>query len=90
MDLQIKLSGYDDNETLIILLLCEMYVLTSLIQIWQIVKGKLECVEVIKTKESIRKLEAFGNMIFVITKGHKMKVYISVIMPKEGREYYII
>ncbi|CAH8343692.1 unnamed protein product [Eruca vesicaria subsp. sativa] len=44
------------------------------IRIWQIVKGKLECVEVIKTKESIRKLEAFGNMIFVITKGHKMKM----------------
>ncbi|KAF8093253.1 hypothetical protein N665_0385s0002 [Sinapis alba] len=44
------------------------------IRIWQIVKGKLECVEVIKTKESIRKLEASGNMIFVITKGHKMKM----------------
>ncbi|KAH0933934.1 hypothetical protein HID58_011051 [Brassica napus] len=44
------------------------------IRIWQIVKGKLECVEVIKTKESIRKLEALGNMIFVITKGHKMKM----------------
>lgn len=44
------------------------------IQVWQIVKGKLECAEVIKTKDSIRKLEAYGNMIFVITKGHKMKV----------------
>ncbi|ESQ49346.1 hypothetical protein EUTSA_v10019914mg [Eutrema salsugineum] len=44
------------------------------IRMWQIVKGKLECTEVIKTKESIRKLEAIGNMIFVITKGHKMKV----------------
>ncbi|KFK38151.1 hypothetical protein AALP_AA3G075800 [Arabis alpina] len=44
------------------------------IRIWQIVKGKLECTEVIKTKESIRKLEVFGNMIFVITKGHKMKL----------------
>ncbi|VVA96755.1 unnamed protein product [Arabis nemorensis] len=44
------------------------------IKIWQIVKGKLECIEVIKTKESIRKVEVFGTMIFVITKGHKMKV----------------
>lgn len=44
------------------------------IRVWQIVKGKLECAEVIKTKDSIRKLEAFGNMIFVITKGHKMKL----------------
>ncbi|KAL1211901.1 putative E3 ubiquitin-protein ligase LIN-1 [Cardamine amara subsp. amara] len=44
------------------------------IRIWQIVKGKLECAEVIKTKESIRKVEAFGDMIFVITKGHKMKM----------------
>ncbi|XP_023642671.1 putative E3 ubiquitin-protein ligase LIN-1 isoform X2 [Capsella rubella] len=44
------------------------------IRIWQIVKGKLECAEVIKTKDSIRKLEACGNMIFVITKGHKMKL----------------
>ncbi|CAH2054742.1 unnamed protein product [Thlaspi arvense] len=44
------------------------------IRIWQIVKGKLECAEVIKTKESVRKLEAVGNMILVITKGHKMKL----------------
>ncbi|EFH60872.1 transducin family protein, partial [Arabidopsis lyrata subsp. lyrata] len=44
------------------------------IRVWQIVKGKLECAEVIKKKDSIRKLEAFGSMIFVITKGHKMKL----------------
>ncbi|CAH8259639.1 unnamed protein product [Arabidopsis lyrata] len=48
------------------------------IRAWQIVKGKLECAEVIKTKDSIRKLEAFGSMIFVITKGHKMKLLDSL------------
>ncbi|XP_010445833.1 PREDICTED: putative E3 ubiquitin-protein ligase LIN-1 isoform X2 [Camelina sativa] len=44
------------------------------IRVWQIVKGKLDCAEVIKTKDSIRRLEAYGNMIFVITKGHKIKL----------------
>ncbi|CAN8269578.1 unnamed protein product [Cochlearia groenlandica] len=44
------------------------------IRMWQIVKGKLECVEVIKTKESIKKVEKFGSMIFFITKGQKIKV----------------
>ncbi|XP_010547024.1 PREDICTED: putative E3 ubiquitin-protein ligase LIN-1 isoform X3 [Tarenaya hassleriana] len=44
------------------------------IRMWQIVKGKLECVEVITAKESVRKLEAFGNAIYLITKGHKMKL----------------
>ncbi|CAA7017112.1 unnamed protein product [Microthlaspi erraticum] len=52
------------------------------IRIWQIVKGKLECAEVIKTKDSIKKLEAFSNMIFVITKGHKMKLLDSSRVPQ--------
>jgi hypothetical protein len=61
------------------------------IRVWQIVKGKLECAEVIKTKDSIRKLEAFGNMIFVITKGHKMKVDISLSLShKKAETIYIV
>lgn len=38
------------------------------------VNGKLECIEVIGVKESIQKMETYGQMIFVITQSHGMKV----------------
>lgn len=36
--------------------------------------SKLECVEVIPMKEPIQHLDAYGEMIFVLTNGHGLKV----------------
>ncbi|KAG9132689.1 hypothetical protein Leryth_020900 [Lithospermum erythrorhizon] len=47
------------------------------IKIWQMVQTNLECVEVIRTKEAIRNLDASGKDIFAITKSHKLKVFDS-------------
>ncbi|KAJ0602906.1 putative [Myosin heavy-chain] kinase transcription factor WD40-like family [Helianthus annuus] len=44
------------------------------IRIWQMFKRKMECVEVITTKDSIQSLETYGEMIFAVTQSHKMKV----------------
>ncbi|XVF28298.1 hypothetical protein REPUB_Repub15cG0018100 [Reevesia pubescens] len=47
------------------------------IRVWQMVQKKLKCIEVIATKEPIQKLETYGQMIFVITQGHRLKVFDS-------------
>ncbi|KAK1592606.1 hypothetical protein Q3G72_027625 [Acer saccharum] len=47
------------------------------IRVWQMVHKKLELTEVIATKEPVRKLDTFGQMIFVITQGHRLKVFDS-------------
>ncbi|KAK9059158.1 hypothetical protein SSX86_021777 [Deinandra increscens subsp. villosa] len=47
------------------------------IRIWQMFKRKMECIEVITTKESIQSLETCGEMIFAVTQSHKMKVFDS-------------
>lgn len=38
------------------------------------VRGKLECVEVIWTKEPIQQLGTYGSTIFVIPRRHGVKV----------------
>lgn len=48
--------------------------LIFLLQVWQMVRRKLELTEVIATKESIQKVDTYGKMIFAITQGHRMKV----------------
>ncbi|XWS39021.1 hypothetical protein CRYUN_Cryun18bG0014400 [Craigia yunnanensis] len=48
------------------------------IRVWQMVQKKLECIEVIATKEPIQKLETYGQMIFMITQGHRIKVFDSI------------
>ncbi|KAL2459268.1 Transducin/WD40 repeat-like superfamily protein [Forsythia ovata] len=45
------------------------------IKIWQMVQRKLECIEVIPTKESIRSIDSWGELIFATTQSHKMKVF---------------
>lgn len=35
---------------------------------------KLECIEVISIKEPIQHLDAYGNMIIVVTNSHELKV----------------
>ncbi|KAK2970821.1 hypothetical protein RJ640_014809, partial [Escallonia rubra] len=45
------------------------------IRIWQMVGRKLECLEVIATKESIQAIDTSGELIFAITHSHKMKVF---------------
>ncbi|XP_055961330.1 putative E3 ubiquitin-protein ligase LIN-1 isoform X2 [Mercurialis annua] len=44
------------------------------IRIWQMVNRKVECVQVIALKEPIQKITTYGQMIFVITQGHGIKV----------------
>lgn len=41
-------------------------------------RKKLECVEVIEMKEVIHKIDTHGQLIFVITKSHGLKVRISL------------
>ena len=43
-------------------------------QVWQMVQKKLDCIEVVATKEPIQKLETYGQMIFMITQGQRIKV----------------
>lgn len=43
-------------------------------QVWQMVRNKLECTEVIATKEPVQKLDTHGQMIFMITHAHHLKV----------------
>lgn len=50
--------------------------LIFLLQVWQMVQRKLELIEVIATKEPIRKLDTYGKTIFAITQGHRMKVML--------------
>ncbi|KAI3703374.1 hypothetical protein L1987_73400 [Smallanthus sonchifolius] len=47
------------------------------IRIWQMFERKIECIEVITTKDSIQSLETCGEMIFAVTHSHKMKVFDS-------------
>ncbi|KAA3456214.1 WD40 domain-containing protein [Gossypium australe] len=48
------------------------------IRVWQMVHNKLECIEVIATKEPIQKLDTYGQMIFMITHAHRLKVIDSL------------
>ncbi|KAL8263686.1 hypothetical protein R6Q59_021816 [Mikania micrantha] len=47
------------------------------IRIWKMLKRKMECIEVITTKDSIQSLETCGEMIFALTHSHKLKVFDS-------------
>ncbi|KAJ6319053.1 hypothetical protein OIU76_014407 [Salix suchowensis] len=47
------------------------------IRVWQTLQRKPECTEVIAMEEPIRQLETYDQIIFVITQGHRMKVYDS-------------
>ncbi|XP_038894856.1 putative E3 ubiquitin-protein ligase LIN-1 isoform X1 [Benincasa hispida] len=44
------------------------------IRVWKMIQGRLECIEVIESKEQIQHLGAYGQMIFAITHGHGLKV----------------
>ncbi|KAL8481497.1 hypothetical protein ACS0TY_027852 [Phlomoides rotata] len=41
---------------------------------WQMLQRSLECIEVIPTKESIKSIESWNELIFVTTQTHKLKV----------------
>ncbi|KAG2721433.1 hypothetical protein I3760_02G082600 [Carya illinoinensis] len=45
------------------------------IRVWQIIHRKLECIEVIAVKEPVQHMDAYGEMIFVVTHGHGLKVF---------------
>lgn len=44
------------------------------------IQGKLECTEVIESKEQIQHLGAYGQIIFAITHGHGLKVMITLTL----------
>ncbi|KAI3469373.1 hypothetical protein Pfo_026036 [Paulownia fortunei] len=44
------------------------------IKMWQMLHRNLECIEVIPTKESIRSIDSWGELIFATTQSHKLKV----------------
>ncbi|CAA0817506.1 Transducin/WD40 repeat-like superfamily protein [Striga hermonthica] len=44
------------------------------IKIWQMLHRNLKCIEVIPTKESVRSIDACGELIFATTQSHKLKV----------------
>ncbi|KAJ8530874.1 hypothetical protein K7X08_023755 [Anisodus acutangulus] len=45
------------------------------IKIWQMLERKLECIETIPAKDPIQTINAHGELIFVVTQSHKMKVF---------------
>ncbi|XP_050372846.1 putative E3 ubiquitin-protein ligase LIN-1 isoform X3 [Argentina anserina] len=49
--------------------------LDKTIRVWQVVHKKMECTEVIETKEPIRHLNTCGDMIFALTRSHGIKVF---------------
>ncbi|KAI5349502.1 PREDICTED: putative E3 ubiquitin-ligase [Prunus dulcis] len=49
--------------------------LDKTIRVWQVVHRKLECIEVIATKEPIQHLNTYGQTIFATTNGHGIKVF---------------
>ncbi|KAK6161099.1 hypothetical protein DH2020_004480 [Rehmannia glutinosa] len=44
------------------------------IKMWQMLHRNLECIEVIPTKESIKSIDSWGEVIFATTQNHKLKV----------------
>ncbi|KAL0548399.1 hypothetical protein IC582_012848 [Cucumis melo] len=44
------------------------------IRVWKMIQGRLECIEVIESKEQIQHLGAYGQIIFAVTNGHGLKV----------------
>ncbi|XP_071727760.1 putative E3 ubiquitin-protein ligase LIN-1 [Rutidosis leptorrhynchoides] len=47
------------------------------IKIWQMCNIKMQCIEVITTKDTIQSLETCGEVIFAVTNNHKLKVFDS-------------
>lgn len=58
-----------------------------ILQVWQVVHKKMECIEVIETKEPIRHLNTCGDMIFAITRGQGIKVIRMVASPIGNDSY---
>ncbi|XP_022979665.1 putative E3 ubiquitin-protein ligase LIN-1 [Cucurbita maxima] len=44
------------------------------IRVWKMIQGRLECIEVIESKEQIQHVGAYGQIIFAITHGHGLKM----------------
>lgn len=47
------------------------------IKVWQMDRRNFECIESIATKEPIQSICTYGQLIFTISQGHKMKVFDS-------------
>lgn len=41
---------------------------------WQMLQKNLECIEVVQTKEPIKSIDSWGELIFAATQSHKLKV----------------
>jgi len=56
------------------------------IRVWEMAQHKLECVEVIQTREAVQKLDICGDKILVLTQNNVLKVLIDLSChPEQGR-----
>ncbi|XXG84253.1 hypothetical protein AAC387_Pa10g1805 [Persea americana] len=44
------------------------------VRVWHMCRKRLECMEVIEMKEVIQKIDTHGQLIFIITQSHRLKV----------------
>ncbi|KAG9444239.1 hypothetical protein H6P81_015579 [Aristolochia fimbriata] len=51
------------------------------VKVWQMKKRKLECVQVIELKDPIHKIDSCGQMIFIITQSHGVKMQAYRCLP---------
>ncbi|XP_057772122.1 putative E3 ubiquitin-protein ligase LIN-1 [Salvia miltiorrhiza] len=53
------------------------------IKMWHMQQRNLECIEVIPTKESLRSIDSLGELMFVTTQSHKLKVIDASRKPRD-------
>jgi len=53
------------------------------LQVWEMAQHKLECVEVIQTREAVQKLDICGDKILVLTQNNVLKVLIDLLCTRQ-------
>jgi hypothetical protein len=49
------------------------------LQVWEMAQRKLECVEMIQTREAVQKLDICGDKVLVLTQNNVLKVLIDLL-----------
>jgi len=49
------------------------------LQVWEMAQPKLECVEMIQTREAVQKLDICGDKVLVLTQNNVLKVLIDLL-----------
>jgi hypothetical protein len=55
------------------------------LQVWEMAQRKLECVEVIQTREAVQKLDICGDKILVLTQNNVLKVLIDFLCTRNNK-----